>query len=125
MTLQCFDPPGMKFAAMSQAVAAGGLLHVSGQLALAGGALVGAGDARRQAEQCFANLEAVLRSAGASLADVVKLTCFLTDRQAYAGYAEVKARLFPGHPPAGTAVIVSELLVAGALMEVEAVAVLR
>jgi 2-iminobutanoate/2-iminopropanoate deaminase len=84
------DPPGMRFAGMSQAVRRGDWITVSGQVALKDGQVVGIGDAAAQARQCFANIGTVLAEAGASLGDVVSLRCFLTDRSAYEGYAEVK-----------------------------------
>lgn len=107
---------------MCQATRAGDWVTVSGQLAFKDGKLVGAGDAQAQAAQCFGNLSTALSLAGATLADVVKLTCYLTDINAYAGYAAVKSNLFASNPPAGTAVIVAGLLVPGALLEVEALA---
>ena len=117
-----FDPPGMRFAGMSQAVRCGDWITVSGQAALKDGQVVGIGDAAAQARQCFANIEAVLAEAGASLGDVVSLRCFLTDRSAYEGYAEVKNMLFKDKSPASTTVIISALLIPALLMEVEAVA---
>lgn len=116
------DPPGMAFGGMSQAVVAGGWVHVSGQVALREGRVVGQGDPEAQAAQCFENLAAALQAAGAGLGQVVKLTCFLTEASAYAGYAAVRNRLFIGGAPASTVVIVKELLVPGLLMEVEALA---
>ena len=108
----------------SQAVRAGDTLYASGQIATgSGGALVGAGDARRQAEQCFDNLEGVLRAAGMELDDVVKLTCFMVDIADYPAYRDVKVARLPRTAPASTGVIVSGLLVPGALFEVEAIAV--
>lgn len=97
------------------------MLVVSGQVPTRDGVLVSP-DPLHQARQCFANLEAVLAAAGYSFADVVKLTCFLTDASAYPAYAEVKREVLGAAAPAGTALIVSELLVPGALMEVEALA---
>lgn len=122
MSIERFDPEGMRFTGMSQATAVDGWVHVSGQVALAGGALVGADDPAAQAEQCFANILAVLTSAGAEPEHVVKLVCYLTDRAAYAGFAAVRNRIFALHPPASSVVIVKELLVPGLLMEIEAVA---
>ncbi len=122
MSIERFDPEGMRFSGMSQATAADGWIHVSGQVALAGGALVGADDPAAQAEQCFANILSVLRSAGAGPEHVVKLVCYLTDRSAYGGFAEVRNRIFAAHPPASSVVIVKELLLPGLLMEIEAVA---
>lgn len=75
-----------------------------------------------QARQCFENLNTVLSQAGFAFADVVKLTCFLTNASAYPAYAEVKREVLGTAAPAGTAVIISGLLVPGALMEIEAIA---
>jgi reactive intermediate/imine deaminase len=110
--------------AFSQAVRAGDTLYVSGQIAIgADGSLVGAGDARRQAEQCFDNLEAVLRAAGMRLDDVVKFTCFMVDVADYPAYRDVKVARLPRTTPASTGVIVTALLVEGARFELEAIAV--
>ena len=120
--VQRVDPPGMKFAGMSQAVRCGDWVIVSGQVALKDGKVVGVGDAAAQARQCFANIEASLAAAGATLANVVSLRCFLTAKSAYSGYGEVKNALFADNPPASTTVIVSELLLPDLLMEIEATA---
>ncbi len=117
-----FDPPGMRFAGMSQAVRCDGWVSVSGQVALKDGQVIGVGDAAAQARQCFANIEAVLAEAGATLKDVVTLRCYLTEKAAYSGYAEVKNAIFANHPPASTTVVITALLLPDLLMEVEAVA---
>jgi len=117
-----FDPPGMRFPGMSQAVRCGEWITVSGQVALKDGKVVGVGDPAAQARQCFDNIAAVLAEAGASLEDVVSLRCFLTDKSAYHGYAEVKGMLFQKAAPASTTLIISGLLIPDLLMEVEAVA---
>lgn len=122
MDIERIDPPGMAFAGMSQAVRAGDWLQVSGQVALREGAVVGADDPVAQAEQCFANIGTVLAAAGADLSAVVKLVCYLTERNAYAGFAAVRNRLFAGHAPASSVVVVKELLLPGLLMEIEALA---
>jgi reactive intermediate/imine deaminase len=110
----------------SQAVRAGDTVYVSGQIAIgADGRLVGADDPRRQAEQCFDNLEAVLRDAGMGLDDVVKLTCFMVSVADYPAYRDVKVARLPRTTPASTGVAVTALLVDGARFEVEAIAVRR
>ena len=119
--IERINPKGMQFNGMSQAVSMAGRILVSGQVALdANGKLVGVNDAAAQARQAFANIEKVLAAAGAKLSDVVKLTCYLTEKSAYNGFSEVRNRLFSEHPPASTVVIVSDLLLAGLLMEIEA-----
>jgi enamine deaminase RidA (YjgF/YER057c/UK114 family) len=122
MTIERSNPPGTAYTGMSQAVQAGGWIHVSGQVALRDGAVVGAGNGEQQAEQCFANIAAVLETAGAKLENIVKLTCYLTDKSAYNGYATVRNRLLAEQAPASTVVIIKELLMPELLMEVEAVA---
>lgn len=119
---QNLNPPGMTFAGMSQGVAKGGLIHISGQVSLDQGKVVGIGDAAAQARQCFVNIEEVLRLAGATLDDVVALRCYLVDASHYAAYASVKNALFADNPPCGTAVVVKALLSPDFLLEVEAVA---
>lgn len=123
MTRGINQSPALTFPAMSQAVRAGNLVVLAGQVALdEEGELVGENDPAAQAEQCFSNIETLLERCGSSLRDVVKLTCFLTDKSAYAAYAAAKQARFTDDPPAGTAVVVRELLDDRFLMEVEALA---
>ena len=101
---QIIDPtPGGTPPSISQGIRVGDTIYVSGQVAFgADGEIVGVGDAAAQAEQCFKNLEAVLEAAGASLADVVKLTNFFTSADYFPAYRDVKQRLLPKDPPAST-----------------------
>jgi enamine deaminase RidA (YjgF/YER057c/UK114 family) len=119
------SPAHLTFAGMSQVVRAGPWAFTSGQVALGSdGEIVGVGDARRQADQCFDNVEMALGEAGLALRDVVKLTCFMTSAAHFAGYAEAKRERFEHRPPpASTAVVVAALLDERLLLEVEAVAV--
>jgi reactive intermediate/imine deaminase len=101
----------------------GSLIFVAGQGPIdAGGNLVGEGDMGRQAEQTFENVRAVLEANGAAMADVAKLTCYLTDMGLLGEMTEVRRRYFSSPAPASTAVEVSALAVPGMLVEVEAVA---
>ena len=106
----------------SQAVIAGELVFVSGQIALdpASGQLV-AGDFRAEAERVLANVDAVLAAAGCDRTSVVKATVFLTDLSLFAALNEVYARFFGDHRPARAVVGVSALP-RGARIEMEAVA---
>lgn len=120
---QYFDPPGLRFPGMSQAVRCGDWILVSGQVALSNGKVVGTGDPVAQARQCFTNIAAALAEAGAGLRDIVALRCYLVAKDAYGGYAEAKGEIFHDRPPpASTAMIVSALLLPDLLMEVEATA---
>jgi 2-iminobutanoate/2-iminopropanoate deaminase len=80
------------------------------------------GDVAQQTRRVFENLRAVLAAAGLSLADVVKTTVFLTDMAHFAAMNEVYAAQFTGDPPARSTVAVAGLP-AGALVEIEVVAV--
>jgi 2-iminobutanoate/2-iminopropanoate deaminase len=102
-------------------------VYIAGQVSFdSTGKLVGGGDFQAQAEQVFANLRRALASVGASFADVVKTTTFVTDAKQVPALREIRARyLDPRHPPANTLVVVSALARPGLLIEIEAVAVLR
>jgi 2-iminobutanoate/2-iminopropanoate deaminase len=118
------NPEGRDYAGMTQGVGVGSLTFISGQVSTApDGSVVGAGDAEAQARQCFDNLAGVLAERGTGLAQVVKLTCYLTDAEHYGAYAEAKNAVFPADPPASTTVIVSGLLYPELLMEIEAIAI--
>jgi 2-iminobutanoate/2-iminopropanoate deaminase len=99
-------------------VRAGDWLICSGQLGLLDGALVDGG-VQAQARQAIANLAALLASEGASLADVVKTTVFMTHISDFALINEVYAAGFGDHRPARSAVAVAGLPVGG-LVEIEA-----
>jgi 2-iminobutanoate/2-iminopropanoate deaminase len=118
------NPEGRNYTGMTQAVGVGSFTFVSGQVSIApDGSVVGAGDAEAQAKQCFENLAEVLAERGTGLAQVVKLTCYLTGVEHYGAYSATKNALFPENPPASTAVIVTGLLYPELLMEIEAIAI--
>jgi reactive intermediate/imine deaminase len=118
--------PGFTWAApyqYSQAVRAGDLLFLAGQVAVdATGAVVGEGDIRAQARQVFENLKAVLAAAGSSLDDVVEMTSFHTDMADLEGVAEIKAEYLAGDFPAWTAIGTTGLAFPGLLLEIKVVA---
>ena len=105
-------------------LARGSVLHISGQVPVdVNNRLVG-DDVTVQAEQVFANVAAVVRSAGADLDAVVKLTTFLVDAGDAAAVGRVRRNCFSSAYPASSVVVVAGLLVAEWRLEVEAVAVL-
>jgi 2-iminobutanoate/2-iminopropanoate deaminase len=107
----------------TDAVRAGDLLFVSGFVPVDGeGRLVGGDDVVAQTRQVFANLAAVLAAAGATFADVVKVTVYLTDIEDRACINPVRQEIFGDTRPASTLVEVSALAIPGARVEVEAVA---
>ena len=62
-----------------------------------------------QAEQVFSNLEAALAAVGATWANVVKITTFLTQREDIDGYRAARERHIPSDPPASTLLFISGL----------------
>jgi 2-iminobutanoate/2-iminopropanoate deaminase len=106
----------------SPAVRSGDFIYLSGQTAQdpATGKLI-QGDAAAQTEQIFKNLDAVLRAAGKSFADVVRVGVFLTDMADFAAMNAVYARHFDPPYPARTTVAVAALPL-GATVEIELVA---
>lgn len=94
----------------SQAVVAGNLIFVSGQIPIdpASGNIV-LGDAKTQARIVLQNAKAILEEAGASLAHVVKTTVYLKDLSDFGAVNEVYGGFFPADPPARATVEVSKL----------------
>ena len=107
----------------SQAIVAGGVAYVSGQVALIPGTKeLCPGGAADQAKQCLTNLTAILAAAGTDAAHVVKTTVLLADMADFAAVNAVYAEFFPAAPPARACFAVKALPL-GALVEIEAVAV--
>jgi 2-iminobutanoate/2-iminopropanoate deaminase len=94
----------------SQAIRAGGLLFLSGQIPLDPGSdtLVG-GDIAAQARRVLENIGGILGAAGLGYADVVKTTVFLLDMNEFAAMNAVYGEFFPDPPPARSTVQVSRL----------------
>ena len=115
-------PAPFQGAPYSQAIEAGGLVFVSGQLALRPdhGEIVGE-TIQEQTEQVFANLAAILEAAGSGLERLVKTTVYLTDLGDFAGMNEVYATHVGERPPARATIEVSALP-SGAKVEIEAIA---
>jgi enamine deaminase RidA (YjgF/YER057c/UK114 family) len=104
-------------------VPAGRTLYISGQVAFdAQGNVVGKGDVRAQTEQVFRNLKTAVESAGATMADVVKINWYVRDVSQIAVYREVRNQFFGSGPyPASTLVEVKGLVLEDLLIEVEAI----
>ena len=106
-----------------EAVGPGRLIYIAGQLGInRDNRLVG--DFRAQAEQTFVNLKNALAAVGAGFEHVVKLNNYLIDISDLAIFREVRDRFIDtAAPPASTTIAISALARPGALIEVEAVAV--
>jgi 2-iminobutanoate/2-iminopropanoate deaminase len=110
----------------SQAVAcsAGRLVFCSGQIALdpETGEMVGAGDVRAQARRVMENLLAVLGAAGAGFQHVVKTTIYLADLADFGHVNEIYGG-YLGQPAPARATVQVAGLPRGALVEIDAIAV--
>jgi 2-iminobutanoate/2-iminopropanoate deaminase len=102
----------------SPVVRAGDFVIVSGQGGMADGKVVDGG-VTAETVQTMKNLAAQLESVGASLSDIVKTTCFLTDMENFAAFNAAYAEALGNHRPARSTVAVAGLP-AGFLVEVEA-----
>jgi enamine deaminase RidA (YjgF/YER057c/UK114 family) len=109
---------------ISAGVKLGDHVHLSGLVALDGaGNLVGEGDVHAQSRQVFRNIEEALASVGAQMADVTKITTWLTDMANYGDFAKARSEAFP-NGVASTAICSPMLAMPGLLVEIEAIAVI-
>ena len=106
----------------SQAVQAGKLLFVSGQIPIDPATGIFAGeDITTQTRQSLTNVQAILEAAGYSLSDVVKATVLLADMADFAAMNAVYAEFFTSNCPARAAFAVKDLP-KGAKVEIEVIA---
>jgi len=120
-----YKPPG--YSHVVEVRGPGRVVYIAGQLGFdAQGNLVGApGDFRAQARQAFENLKLALAAVGADFGDVVKLNNYLTDMSHLPVFREVRNHyLNVSAPPASTTIEISKFARDGALIEIEAVAML-
>lgn len=106
----------------SQAVRVGNIIYCSGQIGLEPKSGQLAEGFEAQAARVFENLKAVTEAAGASLAQTVRVTIYLTDLGNFAKVNEIMVRYFSEPYPARAAVGVKELP-KGALVEADAIVV--
>ncbi|TDJ27863.1 MAG: RidA family protein [Gammaproteobacteria bacterium] len=107
----------------SQAIRAGDTVYLSGQIPLVPETMeLVSGGAERQIRQVFDNLTAVAEAAGGTLADVVKLTVYLTDLGDFPTVNEIMAEYFTEPYPARVAIGVAQLP-KGASVEMDAIVV--
>src|SRR5499427_6389638 len=104
----------------------GKTIYIAGQLARdAEGNIVSSGDMRAQLEQTFKNLDACLKAAGATWADVVKTNTFVTNYQAFSQCSDVRMRYFGVATPTSTTIQIGGLAQPEAMVEIEMIAVVE
>lgn len=115
-------PAPFQGAPYSQAIKAGGLVFVAGQVSLVPGANEISGTTiQEQTEQVMKNLGAILEAAGSGLDRLVKTTVFLQSLADFPGMNEVYSKHVGDRPPARSTFEVAKLP-NGALVEIEAIA---
>lgn len=110
----------------SRAVKVGPFISVSGTTAFGpDGKLVGVGDPAAQTKQILVNIEAALKNAGATLADVVRTRIYLTDISQWELAGRAHGEVFAEIRPATAMVEVSKLIAPDILVEIEADAIVK
>ncbi len=106
----------------SQAVVAGNLVFVSGQIPIdPGTGKVVEGDFEAQVRRAMENVKAILEATGLTLDDVVKVTAYVKDPARFQDFNRVYSEYFRGSFPARTTIFVSDLP-AGAQIEIDVIA---
>lgn len=122
-----FNPPDVwqPFGAFSMAAAPGSgqVIHLKGQVALdRDGQLVGPRDMRAQVRQSLKNIAAILASVGGTMADVISLTHYATNIDAFMESGDIRAEFFTAPFPVTTTVQVARLYDPALLIEITAIA---
>jgi 2-iminobutanoate/2-iminopropanoate deaminase len=108
----------------SQAVQVGDVIYIAGQAGIDPASGNVAGDSfAAQARQAFANLRMLLEDVGSGMDQVIKVTCFVTDADAFGTLNELFAEFFPAAPPVRSTPVVA--LPRGLKFSIEAVAIAR
>lgn len=111
--------------AYSQGIKANGFVFTAGQVPLVPETKkMVEGGIKEQTRQSLENVKGVLEAAGSSMANVVKTTVFLADINDFADFNAVYSEYFPENPPARSAIQAGALPL-GAMIEIEAVALLE
>lgn len=124
------NPPGVAtplrpYYSNSVTVTPGPMLYISGQVSWdEDGSVVGVGDATAQTRKVFENIETILSAHGATFADIVKVTVYVTSFDFFDEVAAIRNAIFVQDPPASAIVQVVRLVDPQLMIEIDAVAVL-
>ena len=122
-----FNPPKVwqPFGAFAMAVAQGEgqVAHLKGQVALdRDGQVVGPGDMRAQVTQVLDNMKAVLAHVGGEMGDIISLTQYMTDIEAFMACGDIRKAYFAPPYPVTTTIEVSRLYRTDLMIEITAIA---
>ena len=110
----------------SYATRSNGMLYVSGALGVdENWKVVAPNDVTAQSKKALETVKAILDAAKVPLTDVVKVTVYLTNAADYKAFNEVRRGFFPQPYPASTVVVVKELVLKDAVVEIEVIAEAR
>ncbi len=111
--------PGAPF---SRAVSFDGVVFVAGVVGRAPGESgMASAEFEPQCQQALKNLKASVEASGSSMDKVMKCNCFLTNVRDFAAFNKVFRTFFPSSPPARSTVVIKELVVPGAKIEIDCV----
>lgn len=106
---------------LTPAIRAGDFIFVSGQLGMDDQGVVVAEDVAAQARHAIERIRALLAQGGAELSAVVKVSVWLTDKADFPAFNAAYREFFPERPPT-RATVISDLLIPGAKVEIDAIA---
>lgn len=110
---------------LSQGIRFSNLLFISGQAGAGEDGKIVDGGFLAQGQQAFANLRRVLEAGGSSLNDVAKVTIFVTDMGHFEDVVALRRQFFSAPYPADTIAEVRALYDPAAMIEIEAIAIVR
>lgn len=118
--------PGPDGAAFSSATMFGPMVFVAGQVGVKPGTSgIVPGTFEDECKQTLENVKTAIEAGKTKMSEVMHCTCFLTDVADFPMFNKVFKQFFPFNPPARSTVVVKELVVPGAKIEVDAIAVLK
>jgi 2-iminobutanoate/2-iminopropanoate deaminase len=118
--------PSGHFSHATMVEATGRLLFISGMLAkTADGSIAGVGDIEVQTQQVCENLKAVVEEAGGTMDDICRVDVYVRNMEHFDAIHKVRREYFSSPPPASTMVEITKMTTPDALIEINAIAVLR
>lgn len=115
-------PAGRSFSSSLRVKGSGTWVYMSGRMGTDASGSVVAGGLGAQAREALGQLIASVEEAGGTAASIVKLTAYLTSLEDYSTYNEVRGEVFGSTLPASTAIGCDDLIVDGAVIEIDGVA---